>query len=88
MNLEIHGFEDCPFSLLVFLLAKCLIRISLVAIEVGHVLIQLYSLSGNDECSASPKLLTWVQFLQNLEDIDAKRQGLLREKKLVTDGGE
>ena len=39
LNLKVHGLEYGPLRLLIVNLAETLIRISLVSIEIGHVLI-------------------------------------------------
>jgi hypothetical protein len=88
LHLEVHGFEDGPFGLLVLLLREGLVGVALVAVEVGHVLVQLNCLSRHDEGRARPELLAGVELVEDLVDVQSERHRFLREKKLVADGGE
>ena len=45
VDFEPHEFKDLSLSFLVFLLAERLLGVSLVSIQVGHVLVELLSLA-------------------------------------------
>lgn len=79
MNLEVHGLEDSSLCLLIVLLAECLLGVSLVAIEVWHILIKLNCLSRNNQGSTTPKFLAAIHFLKDLIDVKAKGKGFIGE---------
>lgn len=69
LHFEVHGLENSSLCLFVFLLTERLISITLISVQIRHILIQFNSLSSNDQCRTRPKLLTRVQFLQSLVDV-------------------
>lgn len=88
LYLVIHGLEDGPFGLFIVLLRVPLVSVSLVPVEIGHVLIEFHSLCSDDERSGGPELLGRVQSMQQLVEVKCKREGLLGEEELVGDGCE
>jgi hypothetical protein len=88
LHLEIHSLEDRALGLLILMLREGLLRVTLVPVEVGHVLIQLHSLARHDQGSGSPELLVAAEFMLTLVDVKTEGEGVAGKGEFIANGGE
>ena len=85
MKLVVQMVENDPFSLLIVILTEGFVSVTLVTVEVGYVLIQLHSLTSQNQGSRTPEFLVLVEILSALVEVQSEGKGLRGEGKLVAD---